>query len=133
MTNYLNLLLDLLNLEEEERQSFLAIGEIIANHKNKSLTIHHRMGFIFQARSDLLLEKISLEEFLATGDVLSTHPIYPSTTSSLDLLQSSSNLKKIEKDSLLLLDEISFLSLSKHQQDEVQDITEKRGILLLLC
>jgi hypothetical protein len=133
MTNYLSLLLDLLNFEEEEKQSFFAIGEVMAHHTNKKLIIYHRAGFIFQAWFDLLLQHISLEEFLATGDVSSSRPFQLSASSSLQLLQSAEALENLEPGGMLLLDEISFLALSKVEQDNVQDLLEKKKILLLLC
>jgi hypothetical protein len=134
MTKYLELLLDLLTLEEEEKQAFLAIGEVIAHHTNKKLLIHHRMHVVFQAWFDVLLEKISLEEFLATGDISSQTPLWQQdTTSSLTLLHSPKALEKLEQGSMLLVDEISFLALSKPEQDEIQDILEKKEILLLVC
>ncbi|MDR2540596.1 MAG: hypothetical protein LBD11_02140 [Candidatus Peribacteria bacterium] len=134
MQNHLDLLLDLLNLEDEERQSFLAIGEVIAHHLNKKLIIYHRMGFIFQARYDVLLEKLPLDEFLAIGDISSSQPLRkPETISSLDLLQSLKKLETLEEGSLLLIDEISFLVLSQAEQHSVQEILEQKRILLLVC
>ncbi|MDR3169747.1 MAG: hypothetical protein LBU27_08690 [Candidatus Peribacteria bacterium] len=136
MLKHFDLLLDLLNLEGEERQSFLAIGQVIAHHMNKQLIIYHRMGFIFQARYDLLLEKISLEEFLAVGDISSTRPLWEKggvKLSSLELLQSPEMLNDLEESSMLLVDEISFLSLAKQEQDEVQELLEGKQILLLVC
>ena len=133
MTNHLDLLLDLLNFDDEERQSFLAIGKVIAQHTDKKLVIHHRMGFVFEARRDLLLEKITLEEFLAVGDISSMRPLLTEFHSSLALLQSPKTLEKIEQDSMLLIDEISFLILSKAEQDKLQKTLEKKNILLLLC
>jgi thymidine kinase len=136
MLKHLDLLLDLLNLEEEERQSFLAIGQVIAHHTNKKLLIHHRMGVVFQSRYALLLEKITLEEFLAVGDVSSTRPLWEKEevkVSSLELLQSQKKLNDLEENSMLLVDEISFLSLDKKEQEEVQELLERKQILLLVC
>ncbi|MDR0860085.1 MAG: hypothetical protein LBO09_03745 [Candidatus Peribacteria bacterium] len=134
MQNPLDLLLDLLNLEDEERHSFLAIGEVISHHLNKKLIIHHRMGFIFQSRYDLLLEKLPLDAFLAVGDISSSQPLRkPDTLSSLDLLQSPKKLTELPEESLLLVDEISFLALSTTEQQAVQDILEQRKVLLLVC
>jgi hypothetical protein len=136
MFKHLALLLDLLNLEEEEKQSFLAIGQVIAHHTHKKLIIFHRMGFIFQARYEVLLEKISLEEFLATGDITARRPLWnreTATTSSLDLLQSHTMLTALDSGSILLVDETSFLALAKQEQNEVQDILEQKQMLLLVC
>jgi hypothetical protein len=43
MIQHLDLLLDLLALEGEEKNSFLAIGEVVAHHLNKKLFVYHRM------------------------------------------------------------------------------------------
>jgi replication-associated recombination protein RarA len=81
-----------------------------------------------------LLEKISLEEFLAVGDISSTRPLWkPELKSSLEIVRNEKALTQLEQRSMLLLDEISFLTLSKAEQDEVQNVLEKKEILLLLC
>ena len=134
MIQRLDLLLDLLTFEGEEKQAFLAIGEVIVQHKDKKLIIHHRMGFVFEAWFDLLWEQISLEEFFAVGDISSTRPLWrENVLSSLEFLSSLKALEKLEQGSMILLDEISFLVLSKAEQDEVQEILEKMEVLLLLC
>ncbi|MDR2415202.1 MAG: hypothetical protein LBD75_00890 [Candidatus Peribacteria bacterium] len=132
MTKQLALLLDLLNIEE--REPLLAIGELIAHQTKRKLIIHHRLGFIFEARYALLLEKIPLEEFLAIGDSSSSRALWkPEVKSSLEMLGNVKALAQLEQKSMLLLDEISFLTLSKAEQDEVQKVLEKKEILLLLC
>ncbi|MDR0369707.1 MAG: hypothetical protein LBH96_04275 [Candidatus Peribacteria bacterium] len=62
----------------------------------KPLFIYHRMGFVFQAFHDLLLEKISLEEFLAVGDISSSRLLYDAERkSSLEVLNSSQFLSSL--------------------------------------
>jgi hypothetical protein len=132
MTKDLALLLDLLNIEENE--PLLAIGEVIAHQTKRKLIIHHRLKYVFEARYALLLKQMPLEEFLAIGDISSPRPLWdPQTKSSLEIVQSPKMLEQLEQGSMLLLDEISFLALSKAEQDEVQNILEKKEILLLLC
>jgi hypothetical protein len=132
MTTHLALLLDLLNIEE--KAPLLAIGEVIAHQTKRKLITYHRLGFIFEARYALVLEKIPLEEFLAIGDISSKRPLWkPEMKSSLEVLQSPKALETLEQGSMLLLDEISFLTLSKAEQDNVQETLEKKDILLLLC
>jgi nucleoside-triphosphatase THEP1 len=53
--------------------------------------------------------------------------------SSLELLQSQKMLNDLEESSMLLVDEISFLSLGKKEQEEVQELLERKQILLLVC
>jgi hypothetical protein len=48
MIKYLDILYDLLNFEPDEKQSFLAIGEAIIQHKDKKLITYHRLGFVFE-------------------------------------------------------------------------------------
>ena len=43
MHKHLDLLLDLLGLEGEQRQSFLAIGQVIEHNVKRPLIVHHRM------------------------------------------------------------------------------------------
>ncbi|MDR0650146.1 MAG: hypothetical protein LBG59_01735 [Candidatus Peribacteria bacterium] len=132
MTRHLVLLLDLLNVEGKE--SLLEIGEVIAHQTRRKLITHHRLGFVFEARYAFLLEKIPLEEFLAVGDISSSRLLWkPQAKSSLEVLQRPKTLETLEQGSMLLLDEISFLALSKAEQDKVQNVLEKREILLLLC
>lgn len=130
----MNLLLDLLSIEGVEKEAFLWIGQIIEKHLIKPLSIHHRMGFVFQAFHDLLLEKISLEEFLSIGDISSSQILYDAEKkSSLEVLSSSSFIDWMAQGSLLLLDEKSYFVLSKLEQDVIVEKLEKKDILLLLC
>ncbi len=48
MIKYLDLLCDLLNVESDEKQSILAVGESLIQYKDKKLIIHHRLGFLFE-------------------------------------------------------------------------------------
>jgi hypothetical protein len=132
MTKYLSLLLDLFNIPEQA--PLVAIGEIIAHQTKRKLIVHHRLGFVFQARYDLLLEKISLEEFLAVGDVSSSTKLWhPKMKSSRDILRSPNVVDQFPQGSMVVLDEISFLALSETEQMAIKNKLEKVDVLLLLC
>ncbi len=135
MTNYFTLLLDLLDVSEEEKASFLGIGEIVAHHTNKNLIIHHRMRFIFEAWWEYLHDQISLEEFLATGDVSSHRPLWKKgAISSLEFLQGVlCGEREFVSESMILLDEVSLFSLLKEEQEKIITESERNQVLLLLC
>lgn len=123
MTKYFDLLLDLLEIQEPDRSSFAGIGEIISHHTNKELIIQHRMRFIFEAWWDLLHERIDLETFLATGDVISK----------VSILKIKNEELKIKENSMIVMDEIGFMNLSKAEQENLQNEAEKKDAILLLC
>ena len=132
MIKYFEILLELLNIETSE--SFLSVASLIEQNPEKKLIVHHRLGFVFEWFWELIHDQISLEEFMALGDVSSSRPLWEKDTfSSLELLQSPKALEKIEQGSMLILDEISFLMLSKVEQEKVQEILEKKEVLLVWC
>jgi ATP:corrinoid adenosyltransferase len=92
------------------------------------------LGFVFEWFRELIHDQLSLEEFMVLWDVSSTRPLWKKDTlSTLELLQSSKALEKIEQGSMLILDEIVFLTLSRIEQENVKQVLELRGILLLMC
>ncbi len=135
MTQYFPLLLNLLELQEEEISSFTGISEVIAQHLDNALIIHHRMGFVFEAWWEYLHDQISLEEFLATGDVSSNKALRKGKhLSSFDFLQQLIHQEiSFIPGSMVLLDEVSFLSLSKKEQEWILSESENNHVLLLLC
>lgn len=135
MIKYFRLLLELLDLPEPDLSAFVGIAEIIVQHSEKKLMIHHRMGFVFQAWWEYLHDALSLEDFLATGDISSSRTLWhPELLSSSEVLDQLLEGKlSFEKNSLLLLDEISFFSLPPEAQQEVMQKNEQAQVLLLLC
>lgn len=81
------------------------------------------MRFIFEAWWDLLHERIDLETFLATGDVISK----------VSILKIKNEELKIKENSMIVMDEIGFMNLSKAEQENLQNEAEKKDAILLLC
>ena len=76
MQKYFDLLLELLRPEDdnfiiEEKQKLSATAKKLEERWDKKLKIAHKVRFIFETYEELLNEKISLDEFLATWDITS--------------------------------------------------------------
>ncbi|GHW02743.1 hypothetical protein AGMMS50249_5290 [candidate division SR1 bacterium] len=139
MTKYFSLLLDLLNISDTEKERLDGIAEIIAHHTDKKLIIHHRLGFLFHQWREYLHDRLSLEDFLVTGDISSQQPIlYDDTLSaSIDLKETDLKLNIIqdwlEPDSMLLIDELRFFALSKSEQELLQSRSSEMRVIMLIC
>ncbi len=79
---------------------------------------------------------------MVLGDVSSPHLLCPpdrgegrgvNSVSSLEFLQSSKALEKLGQGSMLIVDEISFLTFSNLEQEEVKKLLEQREVILLMC
>ena len=139
MQKYLEILLELLrpesnDLMEEEKQKLLAAGKKIEEKGNKKLKNYHKNGFILNAYDDLLKGKISLDEFLTTGDITNNKKIIIRDQNSISVIHSIINgTIKSEDDSLFILDSISFWILSKQEKETVQNRAKKHSCELVFC
>lgn len=137
MQKYFDILLELLRPEDDEfileqKKQLSAAGKRLEERWNKNLKIVHKVWFIFEAYEDLLNEKISLDEFLATWDITNKKNLN-SEESSLWVLKSMIEWKNEATDTLFILDTISFATLSKDKKKSVQERTKQHSCELVFC
>ena len=138
MQKYFDLLLELLRPEDdnliiEEKKKFSATAKKLEERWDKNLKIAHKVWFIFQAYDDLLSEKISLDEFLATWDITSQKRLHTNNESSLDILNSIINWSLESENTLFILDSISFESLTDNNKKIIQNWAKKHNSELVFC
>ncbi len=138
MQKYLDLLLELLWPEDddfvvEEKKKLSATAKKLEERWNRNLEIAHKVWFIFEAYEDLLNEKITLDEFLATWDVTSKRNISESTESSIQVLEWIIQWKNDDEDTLFILDSISFATLAKKDKETIQNRAKNHNCELVFC
>ena len=139
MLKYFELLLELLRPEDddfvaEEKKQLLAAWKKLKDRWDKGLRIHHRYRFIFSAYDDLIHEKISLDEFLATWDITSNKNLNNNSESSISVINSMINWNIKESDNtMFILDTISFWSLSDNDKKTVQNWVKDHNCELVFC
>ena len=139
MQKYFNLLLELLRPDDddfvvEEKKKLSAAAKKLEERWTKNLRIAHKVWFIFEAYDELLNEKISLDDFLATWDITSTKKIHKNEESSLSIMNEIINWKmKWENNTLVILDTISFVSLSDNDKKIVQNRAKEYNCELVFC
>lgn len=138
MQKYLDLLLELLWPEDddfvvEEKKKLSATAKKLEERWNRNLKIAHKVWFIFEAYEDLLNEKITLDEFLATWDVTSKRNISESTEPSIQVLEWIIQWKNDDEDTLFILDSISFATLAKKDKETIQNRTKNHNCELVFC
>ena len=138
MQKYFDLLLELLRPEDddfvmEEKKKLSATAKKLEEKWNKNLIIAHKVWFIFEAYEDLLNEKISLDEFLATWDITSERNISKSSKSSLDVINWIIKWKNNDENTLFILDSISFASLAKKDKETIQNRAKNHNCELIFC
>lgn len=138
MQKYFDLLLELLRPEDdnfivEEKKKLSATAKKIEERWDKNLKISHKVWFIFEAYEDLLNEKISLDEFLATWDITSEKNISWPSEYSIQVIDSILKWKNNDKNTLFILDSISFWTLAKNDKKTIQDRAKKHNCELIFC
>lgn len=137
MHKYFDLLLELLRPDDEfmveEKKKLSAAAKKLEERWNKNLKIAHKVWFIFESYEDLLNEKITLDEFLATGDVTSEMNISKPSESSIHVLNWTIQWNNKEKNTLFILDSISFWMLSKDEKQVIQERAKKQNCELVFC
>ena len=138
MQKYFDLLLELLRSEDddfvmEEKKKFSATAKKIEERWDKNLKIAHKVWFIFEAYEDLLNEKISLDEFLATWDITSEKNISWIQESSIDVLNWIIEWKNNDENTLFILDSISFVSLANNDKKIIQEWAKSHNCELVFC
>ncbi len=138
MQELFKLLLDLLRHDDDideikEKEKLIAVANKIENRWERNLEIAHKYWFIFQAYDDLVNKKISIEEFISTWDITSSHKIAPKETSSIDTLNTIIDWSNNNKDSLFILDAISFDILAEHDKKNIQNRAKEHNSELIFC
>lgn len=138
MQKYFDLLLELLRPEDddfiiEEKKKLSATAIKLEERWNKNLKIAHKVWFIFEAYEDLLNEKITLDEFLATWDITSEKNISKSDEFSIDVLNWIIRWKNNTENTLFILDSISFWVLANNDKEIIQDWAKKHNCELVFC
>ena len=138
MQKYFDLLLELLRPEDddfviEEKKKLSATAKKLEERWNKNLKIAHKVWFIFEAYEDLLNEKITLDEFLATWDITSERNISKPSESSIEVLNWIIEWKNEDKNTLFILDSISFASLAKKDKETIQNRAKDHNCELVFC
>lgn len=139
MQKYFDLLLELLRPEEDdfmmdEKKKLSAVWEKIENRWDRNLRIAHKYSFLFNAYDDLVNDKISLDEFLATWDITSKRKLQMNNESSIDVVNSIIKWEIKESDNtLFILDSISLLNLSDPDKKIVQNRAKDHNCELVFC
>lgn len=138
MQKYFNLLLELLRPEDddfviEEKKKLSATAKRLEERWDKNLKIAHKVWFIFEAYEDLLNEKITLDEFLATWDITSERNISKPSESSIEVLNWIIKWKNNDENTLFILDSISFASLAKKDKETIQNQAKDHNCELVFC
>lgn len=138
MQKYFDLLLELLRPEDddfviEEKKKLSATAKKLEERWNKNLKIAHKVWFIFEAYEDLLNEKITLDDFLATWDITSERNISKPSESSIKILDWIIEWQNNNENTLFILDSISFASLAKKEKETVQNRAKDNDCELVFC
>lgn len=139
MLKYFDLLIELLRPEDddftvEEKQQLSAAWKKLEERWDKNLRIHHRYWFIFSAYDDLIHERISLDEFLATWDIISNKNLNNNNESSISVINSIIDWSIKDSDNtLFILDSISFWSLADNDKKIVQSWVKDHNCELVFC
>jgi hypothetical protein len=117
----------------EEKKKLSATAKKLEERWNKNLKIAHKVWFIFEAYEDLLNEKITLDDFLATWDITSERNISEPSKSSIEVLNWIIEWKNNDENSLFILDSISFASLANNNKKIIQDWAKNHNCELIFC
>lgn len=138
MQKYFDLLLELLRPEDddfvlEEKKKLSATAKKLEERWDKNLRIAHKVWFIFEAYENLLNEKITLDEFLATWDITSKKNISKTNESSIEILNWIIKWKNDYENALFILDNISFARLANNDKKIIQDWAKNYSCELVFC
>ena len=138
MQKYFDLLLELLRPEDddfvmEEKKKLSATAKKLEERWDKNLKIAHKVWFIFEAYEDLLNEKITLDEFLATWDITSERNISNPAEFSIEVINWIIEWKNNDENTLFILDSISFASLDKKDKETIQNRAKNHNCELVFC
>jgi len=138
MQKYFDLLLELIRPDNddfvlEEKKKLSATAKKLEERWDKNLKIAHKVWFIFEAYENLLNEKISLDEFLATWDITSERNISKSNEYSIDVLNWIIQWKNKDENTLFILDSISFACLANNDKNTIQEWAKSHSCEIVFC
>ena len=139
MQKYFDLLLELLRPEDddfvtEEKKKLSAAAHKLEEKWDRDIRIAHRVWFIFEAYENLLNDKITLDEFLATWDITSTRKLHTNSESSIEIVNSIIKWDtKAEDNTLFILDSISFWNLANNDKKIIQNRARNHNCELIFC
>lgn len=138
MQKYFDLLLELLRPKDEdfiieEKKKLSIAAKKLEERWDKKLKIAHKVRFIFDAYEDLLNEKISLDDFLSTWDINNTRNISWEKESSFEVLNWIIQWKNKDRNTLFILDAISFASLANDNKKIIQNWAKTHNCELIFC
>ena len=139
MQKYFDLLLELLWSDDddflvEEKKKLSAASKKLEDRWEKWLKIAHKVWFIFQAYDDLLNEKISLDDFLATWDITSSQNLEMNNETSIVLLNSIISWNEnFDDNTLFILDSVSFWSLADSDKRIIQNRAKEHNSEFVFC
>ena len=138
MQKYFDLLLELIRPDNddfvlEEKKKLSATAKKLEERWDKNLKIAHKVWFIFEAYENLLNEKISLDEFLATWDITSERNISKSNESSIDVINWIIQWKNKDENTLFILDSISFACLANNDKNTIQEWAKSHSCEIVFC
>jgi len=138
MQKYFDLLLELIRPDNddfvlEEKKKLSATAKKLEERWDKNLKIAHKVWFIFEAYENLLNEKISLDEFLATWDITSERNISKSNEFSIDVINWIIQWKNKDENTLFILDSISFACLANNDKNTIQEWAKNHSCEIVFC
>lgn len=138
MQKYFDLLLELIRPDNddfvlEEKKKLSSTAKKLEERWDKNLKIAHKVWFIFEAYENLLNEKISLDEFLATWDITSERNISKSNEYSIDVLNWIIQWKNKDENTLFILDSISFACLANNDKNTIQEWAKSHSCEIVFC
>jgi hypothetical protein len=116
-----------------EKKKLSATAKKLEERWDKNLKIAHKVWFIFEAYEDLLNEKITLDEFLATWDITSERNISKPSKSSIEVLNWIIEWENNDENTLFILDSISFACLAKKDKETIQNRAKYHNCELIFC
>jgi hypothetical protein len=118
----------------DEKKKLSTSAKKLEERWDKNLKIAHKIWFLFDAYDDLLNDKVSLDNFLATWDITSTKRLSTNTKTSLDILNSIIEWDmENENNTLFILDAISFWSLANNDKKIIQEWAKNHNSELIFC
>ena len=138
MQKYFDLLLELIRPDNddfvlEEKKKLSATAKKLEERWDKNLKIAHKVWFIFEAYENLLNEKISLDEFLATWDITSEINISKSNESSIDVVNWIIQWKNKDENTLFIFDSTSFACLANNDKNTIQEWAKSHSCEIVFC
>lgn len=132
-TRYLELLLDLLEIEDAE--TYLELASAIEKAPaSQTFLFAHRGAFILQGYLDLLKGEMAPEEFVLLGDVESANQLWREGSKNAETLVHDLLVGNLPTEDILVMDKIAWqVLLTQDQKSQVETLLADHGKSLLLA